>query len=333
MTIFLNESPLYRASDLYHDKMKRKEKTYIGTNPWFIVSVIVVFIALILSVVVAWHYRFQTKRIFSGLEIVDSLNDAFNNVIGIEAVYKGVEDKGDFYDINYLLKGVPTVISVTKDLKLARLEGSDWVDVDKLQDILVDIYREERVHNKADIPHVELFAMSYCPYSLQAEKAILPLKEVFKDKIKIDMHYLHYVLDGDKEKNENIRQICIRNEFEDKFFLYLECFAETGDSSVCLERSEIDIEKLNNCESSRGKDYHFNESVFSREKVENAPVLFINGEKIDFFPRSTKNAMNLICEGFIKQPRECKALMPRYVPSAGFGFGIDESGETKYCGE
>ena len=310
-----------------------EKKTYIGMNPWFVVSVIVVFIALILSIIVAWNYWFQTKRIFGSSEIVDSLNNIFNDVAGINAVYKGTENKGDFYELNYLLKGVPTVISVTKDLKQARIEGSNWVDVDELKDIIVDVYREERVHNKLDVPNVELFVMSYCPYSLQVEKAVLPLRELFGSRVKLDIRYLHYVLEGEKEKTENIRQICIRNEFNDKFFNYLECFAETGDSSICLERVEIDIEKLNDCESKRGNNYYLNESMFSRERVDSAPILFINGKKIDFSPRSTKNALSLVCEGFYRQPRECRALMPRYVPSAGFGFGIDESNEIKFCGE
>ena len=312
--------------------MEKNKQIYIGTNPWFVVSVIVVFIALILSIIVAWNYWFQTKRIFSGMEI-SSVNDMLSDALGTNAVYKGIEDRGNFYDINYLLRGVPTVISVTKDLKLARLEGSEWVGLDELKGILIDVYREERVHTKRDVPYVEIFVMSYCPYSLQAEKAILPLKEVFGERVKIDIHYLHYVLEGDKEKNENIRQICIRNDFSGKFFAYLECFAENGDSEVCLEEIGVDYEKLNDCENKKGKDYYFNESMLSRERVDTAPVLFINGEKIDYSPRSTKNALNLICEGFIKQPRECRALMPRYVPVAGFGFGIDESRELKFCGE
>lgn len=314
--------------------MKKAEaKTYIGINPWFVVSVIVVFIALILSVIVAWNYRSQTKRIFARSEIVDSLNNVFAETIGTNAVYNGIEDKGNFYDVSYLVKGVPTVISVTKDLKLARLEGSDWVDVDELRNTLIDIYRDERIHTKKDTPYVELFVMSYCPYSLQAEKAILPIKELLEDKVDIDIHYLHYVLEGEKEKDENIRQVCIKNEFEEQFFPYLECFAETGDLSLCVERIGIDIEKLNDCENKRGNAYYFNESILSRERVDVAPVLFINGEHVDFSPRSTKNVLSLICEGFLKRPRECRALMPHYVPSAGFGFGIDKSNEIKFCGE
>ena len=308
------------------------KKTYIGINPWFVVSVIVVFIALILSIIVAWQYRFQTKRFFSNAEIVDSVNDMFSDALGTNAIYEGIEDKGDFYNINYLLKGVPTVVSVTKDLKLAKLEGRDWTDVEQLRDILIDVYREERVHTKKGVPFVELFVMSYCPYSLQAEKAILPLKELFGNRIKMEILYLHYVLEGEKEKSENIRQICIRNEFNEHFFSYLECFAENGDSIFCLEKIGLDYEKLINCENKRGKGYYLNDSLISRERVDSAPVLFINGEKIDFSPRSTKNALSLVCEGFARQPRECKALMPRYVPSAGFGFGIDDSKEMKFCG-
>ena len=62
---------------------------------------------------------------------------------------------------------------------------------------------------------------------------------------------------GDEEAQENLRQICIREEQPDRYWDYVSCYMIEGKSIECLKSSSVDESKLNACmnDSSRGLAY------------------------------------------------------------------------------
>ena len=78
---------------------------------------------------------------------------------------------------------------------------------------------EEAVQDlvKADKPKVELFVMSHCPYGTQAEKGMIPVVELLKDKISFEVKFVDYAMHGKKELDEQLRQYCIQKEQKAKF--------------------------------------------------------------------------------------------------------------------
>jgi len=96
---------------------------------------------------------------------------------------------------------------------------------DRDHDGLVDCEDDEcssqwQCMDKKDVPEVELFVMSHCPYGTQMEKGILPVVELLGDKIDFKIRFVYYAMHGEKEVNEEARQYCIQKEQKDKFISY-----------------------------------------------------------------------------------------------------------------
>ena len=56
---------------------------------------------------------------------------------------------------------------------------------------------------------------------------------------------------GDEEAQENLRQICIREEQSDKYWEYVSCFMKEGKSADCLNSSTVDEVEINACARER----------------------------------------------------------------------------------
>ena len=90
---------------------------------------------------------------------------------------------------------------------------------------------------KVDNTMLEGYVVSMCPFGLQfnrmADNAIANIPAL-ADHVKV--RYIGAVVNGtitamhgDKEAQENLRQICIRDEQPAKFWAYLSCFGKAGD--------------------------------------------------------------------------------------------------------
>ena len=183
---------------------------------------------------------------------------------------------------------------------------------------------------KSDRPDVKIFVMSYCPYGLQAEKMILPVYDLLKDKIDIGIYFVDYAMHGDKELDENLRQYCIEAENQSQYFDYLRCFVQGGNSSICLTETGINLENLASCISTTAATYNIsaaNYPAFNVQKdlndlygVTGSPTIIINGKVINLpgSERSPENFKQIICSAFNISPEECNQSLSTTVPSAGF---------------
>ena len=52
---------------------------------------------------------------------------------------------------------------------------------------------------------------------------------------------------GDEEAEENLRQICIRDEQKDKYWQYIDCFLKEGEVQECLVSASVDTNALEQC--------------------------------------------------------------------------------------
>jgi len=162
---------------------------------------------------------------------------------------------------------------------------------------------------KSDKPIVELFVMSYCPYGTQAEKGILPVVELLGDKIDFRMRYVSYLMHGEKEAEENLREYCIQEIAPEKYLDYMYCFLE-GDGIVdetyglimngndvdsCLNEAGIDTSALEICMAEADEEFSITENLNSggtypkfnidaelNEKygISGSPGLVVNGVEI-----------------------------------------------------
>ena len=229
---------------------------------------------------------------------------------------------------------------VTKDGKL--LFPQAGVDLEK-----EPIAKEENKPlevPKTDTPDVKLFVMSYCPYGLQAQKGFLPVYNLLKDKAKMGVYFVDYIMHEKKEIDENLRQYCIQKEEKAKYFDYLSCFVKEGKSEECLTQAKIDKDKLTSCVSATDKQYQITEKYNDKntwlngnfpkfdvqadlnEKygVRGSPTFVINDTVVEI-SRSPEKIKEAVCNAFNSPPEECSQILSEETPLAGFGEGTGAS--------
>ncbi len=199
---------------------------------------------------------------------------------------------------------------------------------------------------KADIPDVKLFVMSYCPFGLQAQKGFLPVYNLLKDKAKMGVYFVNYIMHEKIEIDENLRQYCIQKQDPEKYADYLSCFVKDGKSDQCLSNIKIDESKLNSCISETDKEYKISENYNDKntwlngiypkfdvhtdlnEKygVGGSPTFVINDVVVQI-SRSPEEIKKAVCKAFNSEPEECSQNLSTDTPSSGFGEGTGASSE------
>lgn len=205
---------------------------------------------------------------------------------------------------------------------------------------------------KANKPKVELFVMSYCPFGLQMQKALVPAWNLLKDKADISMKYVSYAMHGQKEIDENTRQYCIEKDQPTKYLSYLSCFTATGDATSCGQQASVNERQVSSCVAAADKTYkisaNFNDqttwlsgqyplySVHAdlNEKygVRGSPTMVINGQEVNV-ARSPEAVKQAICASFNTAPAECDQALPNvaYVPSFGTQIQENAGGAAPGC--
>ncbi len=206
-----------------------------------------------------------------------------------------------------------------------------------------------------DIPQMEkaevkLFIMSYCPFGLQAQKALLSVMDLLKDKADIKIHFVNYIMHEKKEIDENLRQYCIQKEQTDKLIPYLQCFVAADESEKCLTQANVNQNKLTTCVNKTDKEYDVTSLYEDKESwlngnfpifkidddlnvqygVQGSPTMLIN-EKLVNLNRSPEDYKQAICAGFEVMPEECAQTLSLKTPVAGFGLGEAESSNNASC--
>jgi len=251
---------------------------------------------------------------------------------GMEASLLDAVEENGLYKMNLDIGGDEYESYITKDGEVFFVQG-------------FKIKPEEPDISKADIPDVKLFVMSYCPFGLQAQKALLPAYDLLKDKADIGVYFVSYIMHDKKEIDENLKQYCIQEEQNEKFYDYLSCFVIAGDSEGCLNSAGIDVNQMKACMTATDQEYKITEKyndsttwlngrypLFDVHKdlnqqyeVTGSPVLVINGKVLTISSRSPEEYKKAICEAFNTAPEECSQILSTDVASPNFGGGTGSS--------
>jgi len=204
---------------------------------------------------------------------------------------------------------------------------------------------------KSDKPVVELFVMSHCPYGLQMEKAMLPAWSLLKNQADISVKFVNYSMHGEKEVKEEMSQLCIMDQGQNKIIDYLNCFTVADDSAKCLATAKVDTKALATCQTKLESKYGILKafadqstwlsgryptfSVFDdlnkKYGVQGSPTLVINGAQISA-GRSPEEVKKAICGAFNTAPKECDTVLSTASASAGFGASTGDSQGTTAAG-
>lgn len=252
-------------------------------------------------------------------------------------------------------EGYANVQSYLQDLGEYKLliVGSDFDPSKEICDNEVDDNKDGRVDcddadcdgefvcmAKRDVPKVELFVMSHCPYGTQTEKGFLPVVELMGNKIDFKVKFVNYAMHGEKELDEQTLQYCIQEEQNDKFIPYLTCFLEEGNTDDCLTELAVDQDMLDDCIAATDEEFkitelfedesswsggrfpQFNIHQAENEKygVRGSPSLAVNEVRVETFARDASSLLDIVCLGFKDKPAECDKVLSAGAPTPGFGF-------------
>ncbi len=299
-----------------------------------------------------------TGNVLSGEAAAARALEYINAIPGVSGNLTGVNDTGTVYEIDVNIKTSqgtnPMTFYVSKDGEYLFLQS---VNIDQA---IAQIKQQTQQQNqqkttapsvpKSDKPEVELFIMSYCPYGLQMQKALLPVWELLGDKADISVKWVSYIMHGKKELDENTVQYCIQKEQPEKYLDYASCFTESGEKESCLEEAGIDTDMLDSCisetdeefnitglyddrstwQGGRFPQYNVYADLNSKYGVRGSPTMVINGKTVSI-TRSPEAVKQAVCNAFNTPPEECNENLSAAQMSPGFGGGT-ASGSGGSCG-
>ncbi|KKU55593.1 MAG: hypothetical protein UX75_C0004G0030 [Candidatus Moranbacteria bacterium GW2011_GWE2_47_10] len=303
-----------------------------------------VFVFLLL-LAASYVYSFQKN---AGKENEAAIKEQTKKFVEQNLVQPGTEveideskKEGGLYKLTLSVSGQKIETYVTEDGKKFFPQA---IDLDKAADPQTASSAPAPVTEaavKKDVPEVDLFVMSYCPYGVQAEKGILPVVEKLGSKIKFNLRFVDYILHGKQEFDENLNQSCIQKEEPAKLNAYLTCFAKEGDAEKCATTAKINKSKISTCisqsvekfdDKSKTPSFGVDSKLNDKYGVQGSPTLVINGTLLDS-GRDSASYLKAICSGFSDQPEECAASLPSETPTPGFGDGKTANANAASCGQ
>lgn len=205
---------------------------------------------------------------------------------------------------------------------------------------------------KTEVPVVELFVMSHCPYGTQVEKGILPAVDALGDSIDFEVKFVNYIMHDIVEVEEQLLQYCIQESSKEVYKEYLYCFLEDGNTDRCLEKTGVTRDSLSTCISETDQTYNIMGSYLDKSSwlsgvyprflihneenlkygVKGSPTLVVNGTVVNS-SRDSQSLLNAICNGFETVPRACNEALSKASPTPGFGFsGTSTTTTNATCG-
>ncbi len=255
---------------------------------------------------------------------------------GITASLINIEESNGLYKVKLKIGEEEVEPYVSLDGRLLFVQAIDMGEAEQ---------EETQGAAKRDVPDVKLFVMSYCPYGLQAQKALLPAYDLLKDKADIGVYFVNYIMHEKIEIDENLRQYCIQKEQKDKLSSYLNCFVVAGNSSDCFSSAGIDTSMLDSCISSADAEFKVTENYNDKDswlggmypkfnvhddlnqqyEVGGSPTIVINDKVTNLASRSPEAFKKAICDAFNTPPEECSQTLSEDTVSYGFGGGTGGS--------
>lgn len=317
-----------------HSEEKKNSLTNsLRKNPWIVTTFVFGIITIILLVPFLGLTGGNVSSAKAGENLVSYLNTIADNV-----TLKDVKNSNGLYLVTVTYKSNDIPLYVTKD---GKMYTSALLPLTQETTPTQETPKEVP---KTDIPEVDLYVFTYCPYGVQMQKAAYPVFDLFDEKIDFDINQIG-AMHGEYEKTEAIRQLCILKDYPNKYWDYVNQFSlnsaigACGSNTACSDplvyvlysKLGIDKNKITTCMNSDGKALYDAEVKNAQEKgVSGSPTLIINGVEVSV-GRNPEAIKDAICSAFKNPPAECSQELSGESASAGFGSGSSSGSSTASC--
>ncbi len=185
---------------------------------------------------------------------------------------------------------------------------------------------------KTDKPVLEAYVVSKCPFGLQMQRILADVVENAPDLAQnIFVRYMGSIsngkitaMHGDQEAQENLRQICIRDEQRSKYWNYISCHIKAGEVDSCLTSAAINENKLSGCMSDKSRGLAYAKEDFDlneKYRVEGSPTLILGEKQIsefDFGGRTSEAVKSMICCASNNKSSDCSKTLNTTSAAASF---------------
>jgi hypothetical protein len=185
---------------------------------------------------------------------------------------------------------------------------------------------------KTENPMLEAYVVSRCPFGIQMQRAMAEaVKEAPGIAQYIKARYMGEISDGkiasmhgDEEAQENLRQICIREEQPTKYWGYIGCQMKAGDTTGCEIPTGVDSAKLSACISTASRGLAYAQEDFdlnAKYGVTGSPTLILNETGIsefNFGGRSAEAIRAMVCASFNSEPSFCATKLTEEEAATSF---------------
>lgn len=339
-------------------------------NKWVIVSLIL-FLALVSSI---FGEGFGIKNILKGSSsdkvaeaTLEFINQKFFSDGASASLVESLKANG-LYKIKFKVDEQEFESYVSSDGKILFPQGipiEEAAEGNEENEETGEKQEEEKITcddiEKVDKPSMEAFVVSECPYGLQMQRVLNEIvKNIPSMASQIEVRYIGTIEDGkvtsmhgEKEAQENLRQICIREEQADKYWNYIGCYISNDcqdeecintNRDKCLDESQIDRTGLDVCMSDNSKGMEYAKEDFSRVekyKANGSPAIIMNGGQsvdeeafangMELEMRSAELIKNLLCCSFQEKPENCAKELNKVSAASSFSETYDGTCDDGTC--
>ena len=196
--------------------------------------------------------------------------------------------------------------------------------------------------NKTKDPILEAFVVSKCPFGVQMQRIFNEMvKNIPQIASYIKIEYMGAIeggkitaMHGDEEAQENLRQICLREEQPNNFWAYIDCHIKEGNVDSCLQTAQVDINKLASCLTNGNRGLAYAEKDFvnqNKYEVTGSPTLILDGVRVsefDFGGRTAEAVKTILCCSFQDKPEFCDTVLSTESANASFSPTYSSTGSN-----
>jgi len=306
-------------------------------NVWIILTIV---LAVVLLAQLTGFLSLTSLISLSGQQVGEKVVNYINqNLVaaGSTATLVSVKDSGNVYEITTSYQGSNIKVYATKDGSYLFLQGINMAQTTSTTQ------PQEFNPPAKDVPDVDLYVMSFCPYGIQAEETMKPVFDLLGTKANINIRFIATVqgttadsiqsLHGANEAMEDLRQLCImKNYNQTTYWKYLMEFdtncsslyndaAKLGDCwKAAANKFGIDTAKIENCSNSTDAVnlMKADEQLTEQYGVSGSPTLIVNGATYNG-ARTPEAFKQAICAGFKTEPTECSQTLSSTGTAASGG--------------
>jgi len=314
------EESKFIESDAKKDSVLKK----IPKHNWAIMTYALAILSITLIIVIATGAGGNLGLIgktVSENKMKTLTEDFISNKLVSGAVVENISKESGIYKVVISYQGETIPVYFTKDGKYIA-QGMKLVDINPTQ---TTTSSETEEIPKTDMPKVDLYVMSFCPYGNLAEDTLVPVYNLLKNKVSFNVHFIVSVsgntvtsLHGQPEVDENKREACVLSEYGfDKWLSFAKYINNNcGSDGKCWQdgakQAGLDVNKINSCVTSKGLELMKSNADASESAGANgSPTMIINGVTTDSVYKygNSETYKNAICSAFNNAPAECSQVL------------------------